>query len=296
MTEQQKILRVFKLIRLLKERPGRTIGQLAQALETTARSVYRYLNLLESIGYAVDHDGKPPRYFIFEDESLRQPHFTEEEAQLIRQAMAGIIPTHPLLAGIQQKLFLASTLQPLTDGVVDLHQGKIVQKLGEAIRERQQVQLIQYQSANSNTISNRIVEPLSFTEDFSVLYAYELVTGQEKTFKTRRIEDVIMLDKPCHYRSHGEPVDLFDWTGPEKIAVELALTQRAYHLLLEDYPSAKAYVGKNNQADFPYFFKAEVRDFRGVGRYILGLPGEIRVEAPEELRGYLRGRIREFVL
>ncbi|PRY44054.1 HTH domain-containing protein [Spirosoma oryzae] len=136
MIAQQKLLRVFTLIRLLKQRPGRTIAQLAQALDIDKRSVYRYLTLLEEVGYEVDNDGKPTRYFIFEDETMRQPRFTEEETQMIRQAMAGFAPTHPLLAGIQQKLFLASTLQPLADGLVDLHPSKIVECLAEAIRGR----------------------------------------------------------------------------------------------------------------------------------------------------------------
>ncbi len=39
MIAQQKLLRVFTLIRLLKQRPGRTIAQLAQALDIDKRSV-----------------------------------------------------------------------------------------------------------------------------------------------------------------------------------------------------------------------------------------------------------------
>lgn len=295
MIAQQKLLRVFTLIRLLKQRPGRTIAQLAQALDIGKRSVYRYLTLLEEVGYEHDID-EHQRYYLFEDETLRQPRFTEEESQMIRQAMAGFAPTHPLLAGIQQKLFLASTLQPLAAGLADLHQGKIVERLAEAIRERRQVQLIHYQSTNSNTMSNRIVEPISFTEDFSLVHAYEVVTGQKKTFKTRRIEEVELLSEPCQYLGSGEPLDLFGWTGPQKIFVELALTKRAYHLLTEEYPPTRSYTGKRDQAGYPYFFKGDVRDFRGIGRFILGLPGEIRVEEPDKLKEYLRERIREFTV
>ncbi|MGA0560219.1 helix-turn-helix transcriptional regulator [Larkinella sp. VNQ87] len=294
MTEQQKLLRVFKLIRLLKQRPGKTIGQLAQSLETTTRSVYRYLIFLESVGYEVDRDGKPPRYFIFEDETVRQARFTEEETQVIRHAMASVAPTHPLLPGIWQKLFLASTLQPLADGLVDLHQGRIVERLAEALRDQRQVRLIRYQSTNSNTVADRLVEPLSFTEDYRVLNAYEPADGQVKTFKIRRIEDVETLEMPGHYRSVDEPLDLFGFAGPEKIRVDLLFTNRAYRLFIEDFPPARAYTYARHDAGFPYGFRGEVRDFRGIGRFILGLPGEVRVVEPEGLRAYLRGRIGEF--
>ncbi|MFC5409091.1 helix-turn-helix transcriptional regulator [Larkinella bovis] len=169
MTEQQKLLRVFKLIRLLKQRPGKTVDQLAQSLEIDKRTVYRYFKLLEEVGYEVDRKGEPVRYFLFEDETRQQPRFTEEEAQLLRHALAGVSPTHPLLTSIRQKLFLSSTLLPLADGLVDLQQGQLIERLSEALREGRQVRLIGYQSPNSNTVADRVVEPLSFTEDFSVL-------------------------------------------------------------------------------------------------------------------------------
>lgn len=294
MTEQQKLLRLFKLIRLLKQRPGKTVEQLAQSLEVDKRTVYRYFKLLEEVGYEVDRKGDPLRYFLFEDETRQQLQFTEEEAQLLRHALAGVSPMNPLLTSIRQKLFLSSTLLPLADGLVDLQQGILVERLTEVLREGRQVRLIGYQSPNSNTVADRIVEPLSFSEDFSVLNAYEPAAGREKTFKTRRIEEVEVLDTPSRYRGRGEPLDLFGWTGPQKFLVELALTNRAYHLLIEEYPLARAYTSKCKEADFPYFFKGEVRDFRGIGRFVLGLPGEVRVEEPVEFRAYLKGRIEEF--
>ncbi len=296
MIAQQKLLRVFTLIRLLKQRPGRTIVQLAQALDIDKRSVYRYLTLLEEVGYEVDNDGKPTRYFIFEDETMRQPRFTEEETQMIRQAMAGFAPTHPLLAGIQQKLFLASTLQPLADGLVDLHQSKIVECLAEALRDRKQVQLIRYQSTNSNSITDRLVEPLSFSDDYAKLNAYEPAAGKVKTFKTRRIDDITVLDTPITYRAAEDILDLFDWSGPHPIPVVLRLTSRAYRLLIEDHPPTRVYVSKQEDDTFPYRLDITVRDFRGIGRFILGLPGEIQVEKPPELKDYLRERIQEFEL
>ncbi|RCR70540.1 helix-turn-helix transcriptional regulator [Larkinella punicea] len=294
MAPQQKMLRVFKLIRLLKQRPGKTVDQLAQFLEKDKRSVYRYLELLQEVGYEVDSLGSPPRYYLFENETRQQPPFTEEEAQVVRQALAGVSATHPLLAGIRQKLFLSSTLLPLADGLVDIHQGQIVERLAEALRDGRQVRLVGYQSPNSNTVTDRLVEPVSFTDDFSTLNAWEPAAGQEKTFKTRRIEAVAVLDTVCQYRGAGEPLDLFGWAGPQKKIVELSLTHRAYRLLIEDYPLARAYTGKRNDTGFPYFFKGEVRDFRGIGRFVLGIPGEVRIDEPEEFRGYLRGRIGEF--
>lgn len=295
MIAQQKILRVFKLIRLLKQRPGRTIPQLAQLLDIDKRSVYRYLELLEEVGYLFDIDDHH-RYYLFEDETTGRPTFTEEESEIVRQALAGLAPSHPLLGGIRQKLFLASSLVPLADGLVDVHQGQIVQRLAEALRDGRQVKLIRYQSPNSNTIADRLVEPLSFSDDYATLNAYEPVSSKVKTFKTRRIEDVAVLDELCTYRAGEDVLDLFGWSGPQPISVSLALTSRAYRLLIEDYPPIRAYTGKRNDGDLSYYFKGDVRDFRGIGRFILGLPGEVRVEEPDELKVYLRERIGAFTV
>ena len=294
MIAQQKLLRVFKLIRLLKQRPGRTIPQLAQSLEINKRSVYRYIEFLEEVGYLIDTDLSTKRYYLFEDERFGRPVFTEEESEVMRQAVAGLSPSHPLLGSIRQKLFLASSLVPLADGLVDVHQGQVVQQLAEALRDGRQVQLIRYQSPNSNTIADRLVEPLSFSDDYATLNAYEPASGKVKTFKTRRIDDVAILIISSTYCAGEDVLDLFGWSGPKNFFCSLALTNRAYRLLIEDYPPARAYTGKRIDADFPYSFTGEVRDFRGVGRFILGLPGEVLVEESEELRVYLRARIEEF--
>jgi predicted DNA-binding transcriptional regulator YafY len=36
-----------------------------------------------------------------------------------------------------------------------------------------------------------------------------------------------------------------------------------------------------------------VQDWKGVGRFIMGLPGEVEVVEPEELREYLRERVKQ---
>ena len=54
MVPQQKILRVFKLIRYLNQRPYRTLNQLAQSLDTCTRTVRRYIELLEELNYGID--------------------------------------------------------------------------------------------------------------------------------------------------------------------------------------------------------------------------------------------------
>ena len=56
MTDQQKLYRVFRLLQLLSQRPYRNVPHLASVLETSRETVYKYIRLLESVGYQIDKD------------------------------------------------------------------------------------------------------------------------------------------------------------------------------------------------------------------------------------------------
>ena len=56
MFNQNRILRVFKLITLLKTFPAKSIKRLAASLEISERSCYRYMDLLAELGFEVRKD------------------------------------------------------------------------------------------------------------------------------------------------------------------------------------------------------------------------------------------------
>ena len=284
--EQAKIERVFRLISLLKGR-RRTVPQLASAINTSPRSLYRYLKLLEKLGYLLDCD-EQNRYWIFEAETSKVV-FTVEETALLRPLLASLKNTSPLHASIERKIYLTSELIPLAEELLDRRKGIMVTKLNQAIQERRQVNLLRYHSPHSNSTSDRLVEPLSFTDDFATLNAYEIGSKTIKSFKVNRIDEVELLDS---WQVNDEPIpetDLFGWTGETPILVELHLAPTAYHLLIEEFPAARPFTERRYDASSPftYQFRAEIRDFRGVGRFILGLHKHIQVVKPQGLKDYL---------
>ena len=54
------------------------------------------------------------------------------------------------------------------------------------------------------------------------------------------------------------------------------------------------YITKQAAGDKPYLLHYEVRSLIGIGRFILGLPGEIDVIAPQSLVTYLKNRVNQF--
>ncbi|AQG80468.1 hypothetical protein [Spirosoma montaniterrae] len=62
------------------------------------------------------------------------------------------------------------------------------------------------------------------------------------------------------------------------------------HLLLEERPTTRPNIYPvPDDATFSYRYTGEVRSWIGVGRFILGLPGQIRIDSPDKLRAYVRG-------
>ncbi len=291
MLETAKLLRVFSLIRLLKQRPGYTVHQLARTFDCDKRTVYRYFKLLEEIGYLLDEDAQG-RKFIFEAEPEQRAFFTAEETDLLRQALTTVEADSPLRESLRRKLYLTSDLIPLADELLDMHQARVVQRIGEALRQNRRVRLLRYQSTNSGTVRDREVEPIQFSEDFATLNAVEVETGKLRTYKTRRIEDVVLLETPCCLEKPEEILDVFGMAGADWLPIELRLTTRAYRLLVEEHPGSRAFlVPEPTTSDWLYRFRGLVRDFAGVGRFTMGLPTEIQVLGSEEFREFLREKV-----
>lgn len=289
MVAQQKMLRIFRLIRLLNRQPGQTVPHLARLLEITPRSVYRYLDLLEELGYAVDRDLEG-RFFIFSETTEDHlPRLEVEEVQSLGELLRTHMPATEQRAALLRKLYAHSDFSQLVGELVDAHTGRVFRRLGEALQLQVQVRLLRYQSPSSGGVSDRLVEPLAFTPDCRRLLAYEPASGVVKQFKLDRIEDVERLEAPRRYQGIAEQPDVFGMSGEAPSEVILDLSLRAYRLLIEEYPATRP--GITTQAGaWPYRYQGEVRGWPGVGRFVLGLPGEVQVVAPEALRAYCRAQ------
>jgi proteasome accessory factor C len=78
MLNQRKILRVLQFISFLEQRPPKAVNQLAEMLETTERTVYRYLDLIRECGFDLHRD-KHNRFFIH-NYTVQGIRFTTEKA------------------------------------------------------------------------------------------------------------------------------------------------------------------------------------------------------------------------
>lgn len=274
MSNQKKILRVLQFISYLEQKPSKSIQSIAGILETTERTAYRYLDLIRDCGFNV-HKDNYNRYFI-ESGAPSGLLFTSEEAAFLKQLVLTVGSENKLKDSILSKIYIGSDLKIVASHLLNAKNGRIVERLAEAIALKEQVYLKKYQSINSETISDRLVEPFGFTENYRSLMAFEIASQKNKTYHIDRIASIEFANKPYqHVDLHIiQKLDAFGFSeSDEKFLIEKELTLKEYLLLKNEYPLTTPfikYIPKNDN----YFLKIEVNNLEPFERFLRGLKVE----------------------
>jgi hypothetical protein len=96
--------------------------------------------------------------------------------------------------------------------------------------------------------------------------------------------DVSLADWQHEDEHDNIEADCFRMTGKEDIPVTLKMTLKAKNLLIEEYPLASKYVSYDGQS---WWFKGNVKDLAGVGRFVIGLADQIIVTDSTRLQKYI---------
>lgn len=288
MIAQAKILRVLKLISLLKSR-SKSIEELAGIMETTGRSVYRYLDLLEEIGFIIDKDFNN-RFFIHSEEDENTLAFDSDEAVLVKDLLDTTAGDHPLKERVLKKLYIHSDLNALSTNLLKAKSGLILRKIGEGIRNDVRITLLSYHSAHGEDIRDRWVEPVSFSENYETLAAIDIKDQVIKHFKIERIEDIKTSNKRRKlFQSQPKiKTDIFGMQSDIETLIHLKLKIRAFLLLKEEFPASEKYTTKK---DTTYYLKVPVRSFDAIGRFVLGLIDLVEIIGPKEFKEFIREKL-----
>lgn len=287
---QARLLKLFQIIAVLKSGHF-TIKQLAERFDSSQRTIYRYISLLEEANFLVEQDFQN-RYFIATSEDdPSQSQFTIEETKLIKKLIQGGASDNPLKSTLLKKLALNSEMDSMPRLFVKARQGRFVEQLAEAIRNKKQVVLKNYHSANSNEVRDRLVEPIHFGDNYSAVMALDTQDKVCKQFKIDRIGEVIEMEKSFEYGALHKTTstDIFGFTGESREMITLKLSMRAFLLLREEHPVSIPYTDKKEDH---YLFHGPVASFEGVGRFVLGLIDEIKVLGSAAFRDYIDQKLQ----
>lgn len=291
--EQQKILRVFKLINLLQSTIGKPVHRLAELLETDERTIYRYFKLLEALGFEVvkEFSKYKIQHRAGADQTMNYGTFSQEESQWLRSLIERQGKGNLLHDSLLKKLAVRSEVKQVTEQLFKANLGRLVDEIGIGIQQKVQVWLKDYYSLSSDTTSDRLVEPVAFSPNYETIHAFEPASKSMKVFKIERIGEVVLSQVEWkHVTKHQLPgAQLFGFTGKNKFIVKLKLSKKAYQLMLEEHPNARPFMTIKNRNQ--YYFSGEIPQLPGLARFILGLPGEIKVEEGEEMKSYLNEQL-----
>jgi proteasome accessory factor C len=292
-SDYKKLYHLLQLISLLRK-SGFDIARLASRFQVTERTIYRYFDLLKDVGFQLEKsfDKKYTIVSHHKDvEWVNDLSFTLEEVELIQEAIDALYFNHPLKTNLFEKLFAFSELDSVADLVVNSILSKNINLVYKAIKEEKQAILKQYQSTNSNGEDDRLVEPVAFIHNMKYLLAYEVASQEIKQFKPERIGLVELTDRNFQYKDfHQKQMpDHFGMNSSPCEKVEIELSARACSLLKEEFVLTSPFI--ETASDGHYVYSAEVKGYEGVGRFVMGLPGETRILASEGLKDYVREKL-----
>lgn len=268
---------------------GCSIAGIAARMNTTERTAYRNIKTLKACGFGIMREKKTlyldkvPQAFA---EIAEKTSITPKEWQLIADAVEAT--DDPLKEGLMLKIKKQTDKTSSGQTVIRKQENVNIQHLSTAIDGKKQVILKNYSSSNSKTISDRRVEPFAFRSGNRAVVCYDVDKNAVKTFKTARIESVQICPEDWKFESRHKAAqtDLFGMSSDTLIHVRLRLTIRAANLLKEEFPQSKRLLEPEDSEHF--IFDTDVRDVKGIGRFILGLHSEVEIVDAPELESYMK--------
>lgn len=286
---QAKLLRLFQIIAVLKSGHW-TIRQLAERFDTSDRTIYRYLNLLEEVDFLIEKDFDNRYFIITSDDDPTQSQFSVEETRMMKKLILAGTNDNPLKNLLLKKLSLNSEIDSMPRLFLKARLGRFVDQLADSIKNKTQVVLKNYHSANSNEIRDRLVEPIHFGDNYQTIISLDTEDKICKQFKLDRIGEVIEMKTPFAFEElhRKNQTDIFGMTGDSDTWITLQLSLRAYLLLREEFPLSIPFTEKTEKG---YQFHAPVSNFEGISRFILGLLDEITIVGPQVLKDFVLHKI-----
>ena len=298
--EQPRVERVLRLMRLMSGNALFTVEDLARKLDTSYRSIYRYIDTFKTLGFAVEKmQGNvyrlvklPPQF----KDLTKLVYFSDEEANILCGLIENLDSTNTLKAALYKKLAAIYDLSSIKEFTGSKSNAACIQALRNAMDEKKQVVLKSYASSNSGDIRDRVVEPFAFTNNHIEVWAFDTADRKNKVFKIPRIEWVDVLSSDWKYakKHHRGLIDAFHMcTDGEQMSIHLEMTLRAKNLLVEEFPLAATSVRRKGDK---WIYDGLISKVEGAGRFCIGLAGDVKVFDSPELEAYIQDYVKQFII
>lgn len=289
--------RELDLILLLTQNRRYRIEEICDRIGISRRSFYYYIEFFEQAGFKVEKSG---RYYSLNRSSdffkrlYDLVQLTEDEVALMRQLIDNAGLQGNRLRSLYRHLDCFYDFKILEDEAL---QRKVMAMRGtiyEAIKNRCMVRISGYSSPNSHTVRPRLVEPFMFLNNNNDVRCYEISSSINKTFRISRMDGVELLDRPWEHEARHRQVyiDLFSFSGEKTMKVTLSMGQLSHNVMLEEYPESAACFAE--QENGRWKFETDVCSYLGIGRFVLGLYDDIKIEGDDGFKEYITAKLRSW--
>lgn len=290
--------RELDLILLLTQNRRYRIEEICDRIGISRRSFYYYIEFFEQAGFKVEKSG---RYYSLNRSSdffkrlYDLVQLTEDEVALMRQLIDNAGLQGNRLRSLYRRLDCFYDFKILEDEALQRKAMAMRGTIYEAIKNRCMVRISGYSSPNSHTVRSRLVEPFMFLNNNNDVRCYEISSSINKTFRISRMNGVELLDRPWEHEARHRQVyiDLFSFSGEKTMKVTLSMGQLSHNVMLEEYPESAACFAE--QENGRWKFETDVCSYLGIGRFVLGLYDDIKIEGDDGFKEYIAAKLRSWM-
>lgn len=290
MQAYESITSAFRLIEVLAEERFLRVSQLVERTGLERRRVYRLLERFGDLGLTLERRGAA--YRLSPDAPLMRKiteriHFGDSEIQTLAGLLGSITDNSPEVRQLREKVARLRDDNVFVPIHVDEHTRRNIETIFEAIRQERVAVLRNYRSNSGLPPKDRTVEPFQFLRGNRDVQCFEIESEYNKVFNLTRVEKVELTDRTWTHRTlHREAfTDLFHFIGTERIRVRLRLGVLSRNVLRDEYPEAEHHLSREDEHH--WIFEDEVCSLLGIGRFVLGMSGDIDVIEPQALIDHL---------
>lgn len=295
--EENKTIVILKMLTRLSGRYRISYQELSDEFGISLRTFYRYLQDMESAGFLLDrHESACRLHRDYQKQVYSLFHLTDEEAQVLVKLIETIDVENKDADKLLKKLDIIYDIRKLNK--LPFSSYEAIEKLKESMQKKMVVKLVNYRSSHSNEVSDRLVEPFQFISEYEGVWCLDQKDKICKQFKLHRIDKVELLPSRFLYENlHELPFeDIFHMSGKKAMdTIDLEMSLTAANLLKEDFPGSKKVLTETKKKPNNFRLTVPIANYHGVGRFVLGLPGEIRVLGSPGFIGFLEEKKNSYM-
>ena len=293
-----KSTRIFELVHMLSGRRSRTVGEIAEALDISERTAFRYLADLQQQHIPIYKDDHG--YRLLDTATLKPLNLTAEEHALLKVALSNPALRHnpPLdqrLTALEFKLDAAISMAEESPRALQLASidrsgpkaKKALEPLRLAIQKRQAAEIL-YQSLSGGKKRWRGIDPWQVFQrsDAWYLVGHCHENSEPRTFRLDRIAKVRGLDQKFKIpedfdleRHLQDSWKLIKGDGHYDVVLHFDPSLAPLILNARHHPDEEAKELPNGTIEY----RVQLSSLEEISRWIVGFGGKCRVIDPDNL-------------